>query len=142
MNGHQFLGKDCRILSFNQFLFDGFSFYEFKCFINLLNSAKLFNEWLRCFFSDSFHARNIIGSISYQSQEINDLLRKYAHFFFDLISSVHIIGICIFSRTQNANTIIDELEIIFVGGQATHIISQSSCLLCQCSYDIISFKSR
>ena len=108
----------------------------------VLNVAKLCNQFLCRLFSNARTSRNIVGSISHQSQQVDDLQRRLNGILvLDFFDTHDFESLVVVSGAVHEYVLADQLSVVFVG---SHHISGNAAFpgfRGQCSDDIVGFIS-
>ena len=109
----------------------------------VLNVAKLCNQFLCRLFSNARTSRNIVGSISHQSQQVDDLQRRLNGILvLDFFDTHDLESLVVVSGAVHEYILADQLSVVFVG---SHHISGNAAFpgfRGQCSDDIVGFITR
>lgn len=136
-NCRESLTEECHFSTYFEHFFC-FSSDFFDVSIDFFETSIFTDEFLSFFWSESWNTRNIIATISTDSEIINDVFSRYSEFLYRFFFS----GYCSFHHIIDGNIFSCELVEIFISREDIDVIFWIfSELHDECSDDVICFVS-
>ena len=107
----------------------------------LIDAAKFINEFGGCFLTNSWTAREVVGRVAHQGQQVND-----GHGGGDIVFLAYLFGAQCFiatsvSGTIDENIVANQLSVVLIGCEHIGFYTDGTCFSCYGSDDVISLEA-